>query len=327
MADADQPMATLGVDLGGTKILAGLVGADGRIVASHRYATAADGGFDGVAASMIAELKDGSDGVGTTGARALGIGVAGQVERATGVVSFAPNLGWRDAPLRSTLEAGLGIPVFVTNDVRAATWGEWRHGAGRGVDDLVVLFIGTGIGGGVITGGRLLEGASNMAGELGHVTVVHNGRKCHCRNYGCLEAYAGGWAIGERAREAARSDARAGAALIDLAGGVDEVTAETVTAAAAAGDALANALIDETLDCLASAIVGIVNGFNPRTIVLGGGVWEHWKDRVDVIRRIVAERALGAAAEALTIVPAELGGSAGLIGAARMAAATLTEDK
>jgi glucokinase len=327
MAEAEQPKATLGVDLGGTKILAGLVGADGRILASHRYATAADGGFDGVARSIIAELEDGSDGVGVARAGALGIGVAGQVERGTGVVSFAPNLGWRDAPLGATLEAGLGIPVVVTNDVRAATWGEWKHGAGRGVDDLVVLFIGTGIGGGVIAGGRPLEGTSNTAGELGHMTVVHNGRKCHCNTDGCLEAYAGGWAIGERAREAARADPAAGDALIEHAGAVEEITAGTVTAAAATGDPLANALIDETLDCLASALVGIVNGFNPRTVVLGGGVWEHWKDRIDVVRRIVAARALGAAAEALTIVPAALGNSAGLIGAATLAAATLTEDK
>ena len=121
-----------------------------------------------------------------------------------------------DADSADQLEAALALPVMVTNDVRAATYGEWLYGAGQGITDLVCLFIGTGVGGGVVSGGKLLEGCNNTAGELGKTTINADGRQCHCRNRGFLEAYAGGWAIGERAQEAVRSDPKAGQSLITL---------------------------------------------------------------------------------------------------------------
>jgi glucokinase len=131
-----------------------------------------------------------------------GSGSAGQIDPEHGMVRFAPNLGWHNVPFQSDLAGALGLPVVVTNDVRAATWGEWLHGAGKGCNDLVCLFIGTGIGGGVVSGGKMLSGCSNTAGEVGHMIINLHGPPCSCGSRGCFEALAGGWAIARQAREA-----------------------------------------------------------------------------------------------------------------------------
>jgi len=217
--DSDDSL-TLGVDLGGTKIETSLVDSTGRIIASQRSPTRLEKGPDGIIMDIIA-CVNGCLGEASKSARALGVGMAGQIEKDSGIVRFSPNLGWHNVPLQARLEAALALPVMVTNDVRAATYGEWLYGAGQGVADLVCLFIGTGVGGGVVSGGKLLEGCNNTAGELGHTTIITDGRQCHCRNRGCLEAYAGGWAIAERAQDAVRSDPRAGQPLIELAGSIE----------------------------------------------------------------------------------------------------------
>jgi glucokinase len=308
---------TLGVDLGGTKVKTALVDARGRIVAVDTHPTRPERGSDGVIADILA-CVDGCLGKARRDAAALGIGVAGQVD-VHGVVRYAPNLRWRNVPLRERLEANLALPVVVVNDVRAATIGEWRFGSGRNVDDLVVLFIGTGIGGGVVSGGRLLEGCSNAGGELGHVTVTVNGRKCHCPNRGCLEAYVGGWAIAERAQEAVRADPAMGTPLSTLAGGVDQITAFSVSQAYRGGDALARRLVDETARYLAAGIVGLVNAFNPCLLVLGGGVIAGVPDLVPRVEALTRQRALPAAAEPLQFAVAALGSEAPVIGAATAA--------
>lgn len=309
---------SLGVDLGGTKVETALVDAEGRIVASHRHQTDPEKGPTGVIADIVACV---GDCLGETSQRpkALGIGVAGQVDASSGTVHFAPNLGWRDVPLRAELEKALGLRVVVTNDVRAATWGEWWHGAGQGVDDLVCLFIGTGIGGGVVSGGLMLEGCRNTAGELGHMTLVFGGRRCRCPNQGCLEAYAGGWAIAERAQEAVQQDPTSGQALVALAGSIENMTAATVAQAYQKGDPLARHLVKETGRCLAAGIVGIVNAFNPCLLLLGGGIIEGMPELVNTVEREVRGHALQAAVEPLRILKAALGSDAGVIGAAVLA--------
>ncbi len=308
---------TVGVDLGGTKILTALVDGAGRVVASHRLETPVDDGFEGVAATVVDTVRN-VVGDASTDPRALGIGVAGQVSRG-GVVRFAPNLEWHDAPLGGLLTERLGLPAVVLNDVRAAAWGEWRHGAGRGVADLVVVFLGTGVGGGVVSGGNLLEGCDNAAGELGHTMLVSGGRPCRCPNDGCLEAYVGGWAIAERAREAIRADGSAGARLVELAGSEEEVTAAHVTEAWREGDVLGARIHEATVAYLASGLVGLANAYNPCRIVLGGGVIESVPELVDAVCGPVLERALGPVAEGLEIVRAERAGEAGVIGAASCA--------
>ena len=309
---------TLGIDLGGTKVEAALVDETGRVLQSHRHSTNAERGakrvIDDIVDCVIECLSEAS-----SQAAAAGIGVAGQVDADAGIVRTAPNLGWTDVPLQEQLETALDLPVSIANDVRAITWAVWQHGAGRGVDDLVVMFVGTGIGGGVVSGGHVLEGHQGIAGELGHRPIAPHGRSCHCPNEGCWEAYAGGWAIAERARDAVRSTPEAGTALRSRAGSIEDITGRTVHAAYNDGDPLAIDLVNATGEYLGIGLIGVVNAFNPTRIVLGGGVIEGHPAYVEKVRHIVGERALTVATDELEIVRSELGGGAGVVGAATMA--------
>jgi len=310
-------VVTIGVDLGGTKVETALVDASGRIVISHRQPANPEKGPDAVIADIVTFVETCQAETGKT-ALGLGIGVAAQVDKA-GTVCFSPNLGWRNVPLKMKLEDALGIPVAIDNDVRAATWAEWQYGAGQGMDDLACLFVGTGIGGGIVSDGRLLEGCSNTAGELGHMTIVAGGRCCRCPNRGCLEAYAGGWAIADRAQEAVRADPQAGQRLVALAGGVQQISAATVSQACNDGNPLACRLVEETAQYLAAGVVSIVNAFNPRLLVFGGGVIQGRPEYISEVERIVRENALPTAVAGLRIVMAALGDKAGVIGAATLA--------
>ena len=308
---------TLGIDLGGTKVATALVDETGRILAHQYRFTRSENGAEKVIEDIVACARD-CFAQGDESVQGVGIGVAGQVDRA-GTVSFAPNLGWRDVPLKAKLEESLNLPVVITNDVRAATFGEWRRGAGQGVDDLVCLFIGTGIGGGIVSGGQLLEGCRNSAGELGHLTIVKDGRRCRCPNRGCLEAYAGGWAIAERAQEAVRADPKAGQRLVSLAGTIPQISAATVSRAGEDGDSLSIRLMVETVQYLVAGIVSIANIFNPCLLVLGGSVTIGLKNKLADITSAVRENALPSAGKSLNIVTSALGDNAGVIGAASLA--------
>ncbi|MDH5691099.1 MAG: ROK family protein [Candidatus Bathyarchaeota archaeon] len=312
----DKPL-TLGVDIGGTKVNVALVDAAGRLLSVHKSLIHPEKEPKMVIADILAGVEVCLSKTGQE-AKALGIGIAAQVDL-KGVVHGSPNLGWRNFPLKKKLEKQLGLPVVVTNDVRAATWGEWCYGSGRGVDDLAVLFVGTGVGGGVISGGKVLSGCTNSGGELGHITIVSDGRKCRCPNKGCLEAYAGGWAIAERAQEAIRTLSYEGRRLLSLAGSIKQVTAVTVSQAYREGDLLARLLVEETGQYLAAGVVSIVNAFNPCLLVLGGGVIEGIPELIQMVKDITRNRALEAAVEELEIVKAALGGDAGVIGAAALA--------
>jgi glucokinase len=310
-------LLTLGVDLGGTKVNVALVDQSGRLLSAHKSPIHPNKEPERVIADILTAIDRCLSKTGQK-AEALGIGVAAQVDQ-NGVVRGSQNLGWRNVPLKHELEKQLGLPVAVTNDVNAATWGEWRYGSGRGKDDLAVLFVGTGIGGGVITGGNLLSGCSNSGGELGHITIVYDGRKCHCPNRGCLEAYAGGWAIAERAQEAVRTAPKEGQRLVSLAGSVEKITAATVNRAYREGDLLARRLVEDTGQYLAAGVVSIINAFNPCVLVLGGGVIEGVPELIQIVKEFTRNRALEAAVEKLEIVKAALGGDAGVIGAAALA--------
>ncbi|MDY6966559.1 MAG: ROK family protein [Halobacteriota archaeon] len=308
---------TIGIDLGGTKVATALVDGDGKILFSSRYPTNSGEGPERIVKDLIKVVERSQDEVGTI-AEAIGVGVAGQVDKA-GVVRSAPSLPFRNEPLQDRIEDELGIPTVVTNDVRVATYGEWKYGSGRGVEDLVVIFVGTGIGGGVVSGGRLLQGCTNTFGEIGHIPLVANGRKCRCKSRGCIEAYAGGWAIAERARDAVSENHLEGGTIIELAGGVEEVTSATVGDAYDRGDDLAGVIVVETGIYLGLGVVGIVNAFNPCCIVLGGGVIEGIPDIIGIVEKIVRENALTPNSEEVKFVKASLGDRAGVIGAAVMA--------
>ncbi len=313
----DDTSLTLGIDLGGTKMEVVLTNPAGEILTSHRLSTDSHRGVEAVIADIVKGVNLCLDEAGKP-ALALGVGMAGQIEKETGLVSSSPNLGWLNVPLKTQLEEALAIPVMVTNDVRAVTYGEWRYGAGKGLDDIACVFVGTGIGGGIVTGGKLLEGFTNTGGELGHLTIMVNGRQCTCRNRGCYEAYAGGWAIAERAQEEAQADPGAGRTLIELAGGPDLISSITVTEAYNKGDALARDIVKETAGYLAAGLVSIINAFNPCLVILGGGVIQGMPEYLPLAEEIVRRDALEAALEGMSIVPPALGGKAGAIGAAAL---------
>ena len=307
------------MDLGGTKIIVARVDAHGKIHQKLRLPTSASRGPATVKAEVIAAVQEAVHTADRPPA-GVGVGVAGQVDARSGAVRFAPNLGWIDEPLKEDLKKALKLPVFVTNDVRAATWGEWLHGAGRGYDDLICLFVGTGIGGGVVSGRRVMTGCSNTAGELGHITIDLNGPPCRCGNRGCMEALAGGWAIARQARESIASDPKAGQFLLEKAGGEPEqITAKVVTEAAKAGDALALRLVDRVAQALAAGAASLVNAFNPCRLILGGGVIEGYPGFVKRVAEGIEPRALPAARAPLRIVRAQLHNNAGVIGAASLA--------
>ena len=295
----------------------------GQLGRRRRIPTRAGRGPSAIIADVVRTLRTG---LGAEGARsgAIGVGIAGQIDARGGVLT-SPNLGWQRVPLRAQLEAALHRPVEVTNDLRAITFGEWQYGAARGARDAVCVFVGTGVGGGIIADGRLRTGATNTAGEVGHMTLVAGGRPCHCRNVGCLEAYVGGWAIAARAREAAAEEPALGRPLVRRAGGLAEITAETVADAARAGDPLSGRIVAETERYLAAGLVGVVNAIDPEVLVLGGGVIEGIPSLVPGVARRLRRSALAVVARRLSVARAALGGEAGVLGAAGMARLRLTE--
>ncbi len=310
---------SIGVDLGGTKVAIALVDAEGHVVAAARGSTGLLPDPSATVTDIVASVRKLSAAAGKASIKGMGVGVAGQVDPTTGTVHTAPNLGWKNVPLQAELEQALQMPVLVTNDVQAAVWGEWLFGAGHGFDDIVCLFVGTGIGGGVIAGGHLLVGCSGSAAEFGHTIIDRNGPPCRCGNHGCLEALAGGWAIAQRAREATQADPSAGAALLALAENRrEDLTAALVAQAAHQGDPLARRLVAESGEALAVGVASIVNAFNPCLVILGGGVIEGLPELIQMVKEGVPHRALAAAVEPLRIVKAALGEHAGVIGAAAL---------
>ena len=319
-AESRSPSGTvLGVDLGATKVVSAWVAPDGSIVERSRRHLHANDGPDGVIQTLVASVRE-CQGTGRMpGVSSLGVAVAAQVDPKSGTIVHAPNLGWRNIPLARRLsEEFAGASVVVLNDARAATLAEWQLGAGRGVSDLFCLILGTGVGGSAVVGGRLLEGGTHALGEVGHITVVAGGRKCHCPNVGCLEAYVGGWAIAERAREAVESSRDEGAALVALAGSQDQITARTVFEAARARDPLASRLVRETEAWLADGAVSIANSFNPNLIVLGGGLVAGHPEFAAVIQKAVRDRCQPPAATARVVI-GHFGEDAPLVGGAEAA--------
>lgn len=309
--------AVLGIDLGGTKVVSALVTPDGVVrkhSGKHVHANDGPGGVIRTVAASVRACLEGSE----ERPVAVGMAVAAQVDARTGTVIHAPNLRWRDVPLAQRLEEEIGLPVAVLNDARAATLAEWRHGAGRGTSDFFCLIIGTGVGGSAVLGDRLIEGATGAFGEVGHLTLVAGGRRCHCPNFGCLEAYVGGWAIADRAHEAMVADPVRGRPLADRAGGRELVTARTVFDLYREGDPLAQHLVLETERLLADGAVGIVNAFNPSVLALGGGVVAGLPELIPVVESAIRARCQPPAAVA-RVVAARFGEDAPLIGAAEYA--------
>ena len=247
----------------------------------------------------------------------IGIAAPGPLDHKTGVIYTPPNLpSWRGVPLRDMVMQRFGMPVFVENDAHAAGLGEYLFGAGRGCGDMVYLTISTGIGGGIISNGRIMEGASGTAGELGHMTIDWHGERCNCGNIGCLEAIASGIAIARQANEALSAGRGADLLAFLRARQPDlDVTARVVAEAATAGVATAQAIINRAAEAIGVGLVNIIHSINPEVIVLGGGLTQMGPLLLEPALRIVRERAMSVPRAAVRIELAELGANTGLVGA------------
>jgi glucokinase len=315
------PLA-LGVDLGGTNARAAVVDAQtGEIISAHKeilqdrspaqVVEVVCHALAEAAAAAALELR---------AAECIGVGVAGQVLGSTGTVLNAPNLGWRDVAFGELLREAVGVPVRIANDLSVAAWGEKRFGAAQGLDDVVVVFVGTGVGAGLILGGRLYEGAQGVAGEFGHMKVRPARpdtapRRCGCGQIGCLEAYTSGVNVAARVRE--ELAAGAVSAVRDLAGGDPaQVNTAHVDEAWRAGDPYARALWEEVSDLLGTAVANLVTLLNPARLILGGGVLLRCPGLAGLVRARFDAAVSRSATKGLSVERAWLGDDAGVVGAA-----------
>ena len=313
-----------GVDLGGTTINTGVVSFDGqRVLGMHTAPTGADKGAKYVVDKIIGMVRESmrvaqeDEAFVAAGGEIVGVGIGspGPLDRATGTVIETPNLGWRNFPLRDLIANAIGLPAELDNDANAATIGEWWVGAGKDVETMIGVTLGTGIGGGIVLGGKVFHGASDIAGEVGHMSIDSTGRKCKCGNYGCLEAYASGPAIAARAVEGLQTGEQS--LLPDLVeGDLSRITAETVYEGIVAGDAYAREVMRDTAKFLGSGLANLINVLNPEMIVISGGVTRAGDHLLEPLRNEVRRRAFRPAFEACRIVTSELGTTAGVIGAA-----------
>ena len=310
----------VGVDLGGTNIVAGALAEDGSdLIALRSEPTRADQGAEAVVDRIVRMIDTViAETIAQTGAKrddmiGIGVGAPGPLDRERGIVVTTPNLGWTNYPLRDAISEKARLPVRIDNDANCATLGEWWLGAAKGASNVIGMTIGTGIGGGIIIGGRLYHGSSDVAGEIGHATIDITGRRCKCGNYGCLEAYASGPSIADRAREAVSGDDEA--MLMRMVGGDPQrITAATVYEAAKRGDDAALDVVRETARFLGAGIANLLNIFNPEVVVIAGGVTQAGDTLFLPLRREVKKRAFKPAVEACDIVPGTLT-AAGVVGA------------
>jgi glucokinase len=306
----------LGADIGGTKLAAGVVAPDGTVLSHVTEPTDLSLGPDGVLDALAALCRRAVAEAGVDVASVAGLGIAcgGPLDPETGIVHSPPNLpGWDDVPVRDRLaEALRGLPAWIDNDATAGALAEWRFGAGRGCSDMVYLTISTGIGGGVVSGGRLLRGATGNGAELGHVSVRYDGWPCICGRRGCPEAFASGTNIARRAREALANG--------EASALPPDATAEDVAAAAEAGDAVARRVWDETTEVLGELVASILNAWDPQLVVLGGGVTDAGDSLIVPIRERALRLALSPATRASArIERAALGQGLGVVAAAAVA--------
>lgn len=307
---------TLGVDIGGTKIAAGIVDGDGRILAQNRRATPARNA--GAVVDAIVELAADFD---EWDFDAIGIGVAGLVDAGRSRVIFAPNLGWVDEPLRDAVQRGTGLSTVVENDANAAAWGEYRFGSGRACDDMVMVTVGTGIGGGIVMGGHLQRGAHGVGAEFGHLRLVAGGRVCGCGRHGCWEQYASGNALVRTARQLAADRRSEAGVLLSMGDGTPEgIRGGDITDAAKAGDPVAVEAFDIVGSALGAGMAEVAALIDPGMFIIGGGVVEAGGLLLEPARRIFARDVVGRdVREMPDIIPAQLGNSAGISGAGDLA--------
>jgi glucokinase len=309
----------IGVDLGGTNIKVGVVDPSGNLLYKAERPTGAEDGVDAVIARITSSAREAAEASGTSWNQIAGIGVGlpGFLDISRGVVKRLTNLPWENVPIRELLEKAWNRPVMIDNDANVAALGEAWSGAGTGVSDLVCITLGTGVGGGVIAGGRLIHGVGGAAGEIGHIRIEEDGALCGCGQRGCLETIASATGIVRMVKEMVSSGRETALAAAVRA---DTLSTRDVFREMEAGDPVAEEVIDRATDALAQAMATLSVILNPARFIIGGGVARAGEALFRPLRRAYQKRALPSAAEGVTIVPAQLGNDAGVIGAAGLVA-------
>jgi glucokinase len=311
-------MLTIGIDVGGTKIAGGLVSESGEIVKILKTPTPADstGELIDAVAEMVEVLKSGED------IKAVGVAIAGFIDAGQSKVIYAPNLSLRNEPLKQKLESKLDIEVFIENDANAAGWAEFRFGAGRGSSHMMMITIGTGVGGAIIANGQLFRGGFGVGAELGHLNFVQEGKLCGCGQLGCLEQYASGTALLESAKELANSATEEGQRLKELQTQTGELTGTEVYLAIQESDPGAIRLLNDLGTKIGKAVASFAAILDPEVLVIGGGLSVAGELLLNPIRdSYIRHLPAGGFRPEMSIVSAELVNDAGVVGAADLARA------
>ncbi len=308
----------IGVDIGGTKIAAGLVSEEGHILRADSEPTPDDAAkIASVVGTLVERLLDGPDELEVGG---IGIGAAGFVDVDRATIRFAPNIDWIDEPLAENVAKLVDLPVVVENDANAAAWGEYRFGAGADTDDLLFVTIGTGVGGGIVHRGMVLRGGFGAAAEIGHIRIVPDGRLCGCGQHGCFEQYASGRALVRDARERVESRDPQADRLLSVAGDVEAVTGQMVTGLAQQGDPMCLDLLRDVGRWVGEGIATLAAVLDPSVIAIGGGVADAGELLLDPVRQAFEEHLPAREHRKVAEVRlAALGNDAGIIGAADLA--------
>lgn len=310
----------IGIDVGGTNVKIALVDGEGKIIYSNSVPTYAQMGYEYTVNNIKQAIRDLMKETNTDAKEIEGIGFdfPGQVDYKTGVVKLAPNIpGWINVPIAQMIEEEFNIPTRIDNDVRCAALGELKFGAGKGCENFACITVGTGIGSGLVINGQLVRGAANAAGEIGHIKLQMNGGPiCGCGDTGCLEAFASGPSIVAMAQEYLKGGKST--KFREMAGADGEITPYIVAKAAEAGDPVAKRIFEIVGTYIGMGLVSVINLLNPEKVIIGGGVAAAGDLLLDPIRKTIKERAMVVAGNSVEIVPAELGNSAGVIGASML---------
>ena len=311
----------IGIDVGGTNVKIALVDDNGKIIYSNSVPTYAKMGYEYTVNNIKQAIRDLMKETNTTTSDIEGIGFdfPGQVDCKTGVVKLAPNIpGWVNVPIAQMIEDEFHIPTRIDNDVRCAALGELKFGAGKGCENFICITVGTGIGSGIVINGKVVRGATNAAGELGHIKLQMNGGPiCGCGDTGCLEAFASGPAIVAMAQEYIKGGKSTKFREMAAAEG-GEITPYMVAKAAEEGDPVAKRIFEIVGEYIGIGLTSVINLLNPEKVIIGGGVAESGELLLAQIRKTIKERAMVVAGNAVEIVPAQLGNSAGVIGASML---------
>ena len=321
MADGSKSDLFVGVDLGGTKILAGVFGPQLRLLQTAKLSTKSNRGFESVVERIARCVRDAVDeaDMSLKQVQAIGIGAPGAVDSETGEVIFAPNLQWKDAPLRKELEKRLEIPVFVENDCTACTLGVHEFELKGRTRNLLGVFLGTGIGGGLILDGRVHRGFNGTAGELGHMVLQVGGPKCGCGNNGCFESLASRTALFREIQQRVKAGEKT--LLTEMLGdGLDELKSGDLRKALRKGDKLVEKVVESAAEYTGIAIANLINILNPEVVVLGGGVIDALEDEMmSIITETALDYAMPGTVKGVEIIASKLGDNAGITGGAVLA--------